>query len=347
MTKSDLLFDVASGVAVVTLNRPDAMNALTLLMIHALTEQLRDWAKDDSISAVVVRGGEGRAFCAGGDIRALYDAREEVRGLTETFFCAEYRLDHLVYHYPKPYVALMDGIVMGGGVGISLHGSHRVVCEKTMFAMPETGIGLFPDVGASYFLPRLSGELGMFLGLTGHRLRAADCVYAGIGDYFIPMGRHDDIVAVLRDGGDIATTLAGLSEVAGAPPLRNQRDWIDRCFGAGSVLEIWSALNKEECEGAKDALTALRTKSPLGCMITHRQLRSGAAMDFDACMKMEFRISQQVMADHDFFEGVRALIIDKDNKPEWRPGVLSDVTPDMVARFFVPPSQGELTFDTN
>jgi enoyl-CoA hydratase len=345
MTESDLLFDVASGVAVVTLNRPDAMNALTLPMIHTLTAQLRDWASDESITAVVVRGAGDRAFCAGGDIRALYDAREEEGGLTETFFRAEYRLDHLVYHYPKPYVALMDGIVMGGGVGISLHGRYRVVCEKTMFAMPETGIGLFPDVGASYFLPRLPGELGMFLGLTGHRLRAADCMYAGIGDYFIPVERHDEIVAALRDGGDIAATLSRLSEDAGAPPLRDQRDWIDRCFGADSVSEIWRALENEDSDDSTDILKVLRTKSPLGCMMTYRQVRAGATMDFDACMKMEYRMSQRVMAGHDFFEGVRALIIDKDNQPEWRPGALSDVTLDMVAEYFAPPPQGDLTFD--
>ena len=349
MTEPELLFEVESGVAVVTLNRPAAMNALTLPMIEALIARLRDWAVDGAVSIVVVRGAGDRAFCAGGDIRALYDARKSPPNghpsLTETFFRAEYRLDHLIYHYPKPYIALMDGVVMGGGVGVSLHGGHRVVCEKTVFAMPETGIGLFPDVGASYFLPRLPGELGMFLGLTGDRLRAADCVYAGIGDVYIPRDRHDALIGALRAGNDIAATLSGLNEDAGPAPLRARRDLIDRCFGAGSVIEIERALEREDDAAAVEILAVLRTKSPVSCMIAHRQLRAGATMGFDDCMKMEYRLSQHVMAGHDFFEGVRALIIDKDNKPDWRPVALPDVTDDMVARYFASPPSGDLTFD--
>lgn len=351
MTESEVLFDMESGVAVVTLNRPAAMNALTLPMIDALIGKLGEWAADDSITAVVVRGAGDRAFCAGGDIRALYDARETSPNghpsLTEIFFRAEYRLDHLIYHYPKPYIALMDGVVMGGGVGVSVHGDHRVVCEKTVFAMPETGIGLFPDVGASYFLPRLPGQLGMFLGLTGHRLRAADCVYAGIGDHYIPVDRHDDLIAALRAGRDIAATLTALSEDAGSPPLRTRRELIDRCFSAESVIEIERALEHEDDATAAETLAVLRTKSPVSRMIAYRQLRAGATMDFDACMKMEYRLSQHVMAGHDFYEGVRALIIDKDNKPNWRPGALPDVTTDMVAGYFASPPSGELTFETS
>ena len=234
---------------------------------------------------------------------------------------------------------------MGGGVGVSVHGGHRVVCEKTIFAMPETGIGLFPDVGASYFLPRLPGQLGMFLGLTGQRLRAADCVYAGIGDYFIPVDRHDEIIAALRAGCEIVATLSAFSEDSGSPPLRTRRDLIDRCFGAESVLEIERALENENDAAAAEILAELRTKSPVSRMIAYRQLRAGATMDFDACMKMEYRLSQHVMAGHDFYEGVRALIIDKDSKPNWRPFALGDVTANMVNGYFEAAPTGDLTFE--
>lgn len=344
MTGGGVLIDVESGVAVMTLNRPAAMNALTLSMIETLRAKLCAWAGDGTIAAVVVRGAGDRAFCAGGDIRALFDAHKDGGPLTETFFRAEYQLNRLIYHYPKPYIALIDGVVMGGGVGISVHGRHRVLSEKTLFAMPETGIGMFPDVGGSFFLPRLPGELGMFLGLTGHRLRAADCIYAGIGDCYIPTSCHDELIGALRTGGDISATLSQLSEDAGEPPLLARRDLIDRCFSAASVPAIERALENDDGEGAADMLAAMRSKSPISQMIAYRQLRAGAALDFDGCMVMEYRLSQHVMAGHDFAEGVRAMIIDKDNTPDWRPSALSQVSPDMVEGYFAPPPSGDLTF---
>lgn len=344
MSGDGVLIDVESGVAVVTLNRPAAMNALTLSMIETLSANLRAWAGDAAIAAVIVRGAGDRAFCAGGDIRALYDAHNDGGPLTETFFRTEYQLNRLIYHYPKPYIALIDGVVMGGGVGVSVHGRHRVLCEKTLFAMPETGIGMFPDVGGSFFLPRLPGELGMFLGLTGHRLRAADCIYAGIGDCYIPISRHEDLIAALRTGGDIPATLSDMSEDAGEAPLLALRELIDRCFSTGSVPAIERALENDDAEGAADMLGAMRGKSPISQMITYRQLRAGAGLDFDDCMVMEYRLSQHVMAGHDFAEGVRAIIIDKDNTPDWRPGSLSQISADMVEGYFSPVKSGELTF---
>ena len=356
----EILFEVRDGVAVATLNRPGAMNALTLSMIETLHVKLRDWAVDSSVAAVVIRGAGERAFCAGGDIRALYDARPAQTGdrakgvsgggesLTEIFFCAEYRLNHLVYHYAKPYVALMDGIVMGGGVGVSVHGRHRVVGDNTLFAMPETGIGLFPDVGASYFLPRLPGAIGLYLGLTGARLRAADCLYVGLGDYYIPTDRHNALIAALRgvsgDADDIPAILQNFNEAIEVAPLTERRDLIDRCFNADSVLSVAAALERDGGETAAQVLKTLRQKSPISMMVTHRQLREGAALDFDACMVMEFRLSQHAMAAPDFYEGVRALIIDKDNAPAWRPRDLAKITAAMVDDYFSPLPVGDLTF---
>ena len=324
------------------------MNALTLSMIETLHLQLQDWATDESVATVVIRGAGERAFCAGGDIRALYDTQADGGDLTETFFRAEYRLNYLVYHYAKPYIALMDGVVMGGGVGVSVHGRYRVVGDNTLFAMPETGIGLFPDVGASFFLPRMPGALGLYLGLTGSRLRAADCLYVGIGDFYIPTARHDALIDGLRQTSgaeaQIRTVLADFAQSAETPPLAELRDTIDQCFTAESPQAIETALERAGDAAALKMLETLRRKSPISLMVTHRQLRAGVAMAFDDCMVMEFRLSQRVMADHDFYEGVRALIIDKDNTPNWRPDALADITPAMVDAYFAPAPTGDLTF---
>ncbi len=339
----DIRFDVSHGVAVVTLDRPAALNALTLGMIRALHPMLDDWAVDPAVRAVVVRGAGDKAFCAGGDIRALYDGRGGA--VTADFFREEYRLNRRIYHYPKPYIALMDGITMGGGVGLSVHGRHRVLSEATMFAMPETGIGLFPDVGGSYFLPRLPGKNGMYLALTGSRLRAADCLYAGIGDAYVPVDRHDAVIDVLRDDADPAAVLREASVDPGAPPLADHRAAIDRCFGAESVEAITAALEAEGGDWAAKTLDVMAGKSPVSQKIAFRQIKSGARLDFDDCMRMEFRLSQHVMAGHDFFEGVRAVVIDKDQTPRWQPDRLDAVTDKMVDAYFAPLGDAELTFD--
>lgn len=344
MSGDDLLFELGDGVAVVTLNRPKAMNALTLAMALELHARLDAWSRDDSVAAVVIRGAGERAFCAGGDIRALYDAHKTGGALTAEFFQAEYRLNRLIFHYPKPYIALVDGVAMGGGVGLSVHAGVRIASERTLFAMPETGIGLFPDVGASYFLPRCPGAVGLYLALTGSRLRAADCLYAGIADAFIASGRHDEYVAAIRAGEPIDVATKRLAEPAGPAPLAASRDAIDRCFGHDSVEEIESALGREDGEWAQKTRAAMAGKSPTSQKIALRQLRDGAKLDFDACMTMEYRLSQHIMAAHDFFEGVRALIIDKDNTPHWRPGTLAAVDDTMVSGYFEPLGAAELTF---
>lgn len=339
---NDILYEVADGVAVVTLNRPQALNALTLGMIHDFHPRLRGWAEDPAVRAVVIRGA-GKGFCAGGDIRALYDGRGTP--VTAAFFRDEYRLDRSIFHFPKPYVALIDGIAMGGGVGVSVHASHRVVSESTVFAMPETGIGLFPDVGGSYFLPRLPGETGTYLGLTGARLKATDCLYAGIGDCYVPDGRHDDLIAGLRNGSEVGAVLDELAEDAGAPALARHRQAINRCFGKDSVEAILTALEAEGSEWAEKARRDLAAKSPTSLKITFRALRAGAKLGFDECMVMEYRLSQRVMAGHDFFEGVRAVVIDKDQTPRWRPPVLEEIGEAEVERYFAPLGRDDLTFE--
>lgn len=340
----DVLFSIDGGVVEITLNRPEALNALTLEMAQTLYERLSAWAADPAVRAVVVRGAGDRAFCAGGDIRALYDAKQAGGSLTQEFFANEYRLNHLVFHYPKPYVALIDGIAMGGGVGLSVHAGTRIASEATMFAMPETGIGLFPDVGGSYFLPRCPGAIGLYLALTGARLRAADCLYAGIADHYMETANHDALIARLRGGDSIETAVAALASDPGPAPLDDMRDAIDRSFSADSVEAVLAALQAEESEFSAKTLKTMAGKSPSSQKIAFRQLQEGAAKDFDACMVMEYRLSQHLMAAHDFFEGVRALIVDKDNAPQWRPDTLAAIDDAAVEAYFAPLDQGDLTF---
>jgi len=339
----DIVYDVAGGIAVATLNRPDALNALTLAMVRDFYPRLEDWAADAAVRAVVVRGAGDRAFCAGGDIRALYDGRGTV--FTADFFREEYRLNHAIFRYPKPYVALMDGITMGGGVGLSVHARHRVISEATVFAMPETGIGLFPDVGGSYFLPRMPGETGMYVALTGARLRAADCLFAGIGDVFVPQARHEALIAALRDGGDVAATLAAFAGDAGPASLAEHKATIDRCFSGDSVEGILAALEGEGGEWARKTLDAMSGKSPTSQKIAFRQIRAGATLEFEDCMRMEYRLSQRVMAAHDFFEGVRAVVIDKDQSPAWRPESLAAVSDADIDAYFAPLDDAALSFE--
>ena len=340
----EVLFTVEGGVVEITLNRPEALNALTLEMAQTLYGRLTAWATDDTVRAVVVRGSGDRAFCAGGDIRALYDAKQVNGPLTRDFFRNEYRLNHLVFHYPKPYIALVDGIAMGGGVGLSVHAGTRIGSETTMFAMPETGIGLFPDVGGSYFLPRCPGAIGMYLALTGARLKAADCLYAGISDHYIENVHHDALVAPLRDGIAIDAVVADLASDPGPAPLADSRDVIDRTFSGDSVDAVLAALRAEGGDWAEKTLKIMAGKSPTSQKIACRQLQEGADKGFDACMMMEYRLSQHIMAAHDFFEGVRALIVDKDNSPVWQPASLEDVDDTAVAGYFAPLDEGDLTF---
>lgn len=355
MTDADIQFERRGPIGLVTLTRPKALNALTLGMIRAFDPQLAAWADDPSVAAVVVTGSGGKAFCAGGDVAQLYHDRAAVQeGRSDgsprrEFFREEYRLNRRIKRFPKPYVALIDGISMGGGVGISVHGSHRVVTEKTMVAMPETAIGLFPDVGATFVLPRCPGRTGVFLALTGERIRAADCLYLGMADAFVPSASIDSLVdrLVASNGsaGAIQAAIDALAQPAGEPPLAARRDAIDRCFAGASVETILRALEAEGGDWAEGVRAALAKLSPTSLKVTLAALRRGAEQEFEDGMVMEYRLSQACMAGHDFYEGVRAVLVDKDRNPAWDPPFLVDVDDARVAAHFAPPAEGDLTFE--
>jgi enoyl-CoA hydratase len=334
---AEIIFEVHDGLARVVLNRPAALNALTLEMCLALDAKLREWQDDPAIKRVLVRGQGSRAFCAGGDIRRLYDEGSAGSEYPREFYRAEYRLNARLHRFAKPYVAFLDGIVMGGGVGVSVHGSDRVATENTMFAMPETGIGLFPDVGGSYFLSRCPGALGLYLGLTGARLATSDAIYCGVAQNFIEANRWER----LNEG----ESIAALARPAGSAKLEPHRALIDRCFAKESVEDILAALESEQDPFATETLGTLRSKSPTSLKIAHRQIRAGRDLSFDDCMRMEWRLVNRVVAEHDFYEGTRAAIIDKDRKPRWRPARLEEVTEQDIARYFAPLDGDELRFD--
>ncbi|HEY8950047.1 MAG TPA: enoyl-CoA hydratase/isomerase family protein [Rhizomicrobium sp.] len=340
--EAEVLFERRGALGLITLNRPKALNALTHEMCVAMKQQLDRWAKDDAIKSVAICGAGDRAFCAGGDIRALYESGKTKTPYALEFYRDEYILNATIKHYPKPYVALIHGIDMGGGVGVSVNGSHRIAGENMVFAMPETGIGLFPDVGGSYFLPRCPGEIGMFLGLTGMRLKTADSLYAGIATDFVPMTRWDTLLAALVDGTVPDTAIAGLRDAVPDTFLVEHRDAIDRIFALGSVEEILAALDAEHEDWSGDIAETIRTKSPTSLKVAFHQIREGRKLDFDDCMKMEYRMVNRIVAGRDFYEGVRAVIIDKDNAPKWQPADLAGVSQADVDAYFAPLGEKEL-----
>jgi enoyl-CoA hydratase len=347
---SDFLFERRGAIALATLNRPAALNALTLGMVRAYAKQLDAWEKDPGIRAVVLRGAGGRAFCAGGDVLAVRDAGIAKDRLTRDFFREEYTLNYRVARLWAPHVALLDGVTMGGGVGLSAHGTHRVATEKALFAMPETGIGLFPDVGGGYCLPRMPGEIGMYLAMTGARLRLADCMYSRFATHAAAGAAMDRIVDALAGAeygsdprADVDRVLTGFAIDPGKPPLAEHRAAIDRCFAGDAVEGMLAALEREGTEWAGQQRAAMLAKSPTSMKIAVRQLRLGAGMDFADELRMEYRLSQACMAGSDFYEGIRALLVDKDNKPNWKPASLAEVGEDILKRHFdAVPAEGDL-----
>jgi enoyl-CoA hydratase/carnithine racemase len=338
---------VNNGTGFILLDRPKALNSLSLDMVRAITQALMAWRDDAAVVAVVIRGGSEKAFCAGGDIRFFYDvARAGPQGgsaLLEDFFTEEYALNHLIHFYPKPYVALMDGVVMGGGMGVSQGGPQcrvRIVTERTRMAMPEVNIGLFPDVGGSYFLSRAPGALGYYLGLTGVTIGAADALYAGLADHFVPSADRAALASLIE-----ATPGAGLRDAvaafanptaAGESTLAVNRAAIDRHFGAGSVTAIVASLKSDDSAFAQNTLQVMMTRSPLMMCVTHELIRRGAALDVADCLRMERTLVRHNFEDGEVIEGIRALVIDKDNAPQWKPASLDEVSEDAVLRFFRP-----------
>jgi enoyl-CoA hydratase len=335
------------ALATLTLNRPEALHALDLDMVTTMTEGLLRWKDDPAIGAVLIDHARGtRGFCAGGDIRML--ARSGAGDGTDAraFFHAEYRLNHLLHAYPKPVVALMDGVTMGGGVGISVHNRFRIATDATTFAMPETGIGLFPDVGGGWFLPRLPGAIGTWLALTGARLKAADCKAAAIATHSVPTELLGAVRAQIAGAAASHNPLASLSsgldaldEDLGRPKLltAENRERIDATFGGGMVETIIAALEQDGSPWAGEQLATLKAKSPQTLKLALAQLRAGAAMQaFEDVMAMEYAIGSRVIHRHDFQEGVRAVIIDKDNAPVWNPASVETVSDGLIAELMAP-----------
>ncbi|HEV2336944.1 MAG TPA: enoyl-CoA hydratase/isomerase family protein [Stellaceae bacterium] len=358
---NDILFGHHGGVATVTLNRPHALNAFTLGMYRHFAPVLRAWEDEPGVHAIVVRGAEGRAFCAGGDVRAIAEAGRGISGdtaLTSRFFWEEYELIRHIHRYPKPYLAIIDGITMGGGAGVSVNGAYRVATERTMLAMPETGIGLFPDVGATRFLNLAPGHIGRYLALTGARLGPQDALYCGFATHFVPRERVAALVEALghlswregQEGGQIEEVLGAFAADPGQPPLARRRAAIDRCFVGDTVEAVLAALAGEAAAGGSDAEWAadtragLLTKSPTSLKVTLRQLTLGRGYDIEAALALEYRLTQHFMQGHDFYEGVRAALIDKDQRPRWEPASLAEVSDRMVESYFAPLEKGELLF---
>jgi len=315
------------------LNRPKALNALDLPMIRALSRALLGWREDPHVHAVVIEGAGDRAFCAGGDIRAV---RERVitgdTAMVEAFFAEEYALNRLIAEYPKPYVALVDGICMGGGIGVSVHGAAIVASEHAMFAMPETAIGFFPDVGATYFLPRLPGRIGYYLALTGARITGADAVHAGLATQFTPRAALPALSAALAADGPAA--LAAFAAPLPAFSLAATRATLDRCFVPDSVPAILRRLEADGDAWAQATVKTLRGLSPSALFWTLAIVRAGADRTLVQCLEAELAMTRTITPHHEFIEGVRAMVVDKDRKPDWQPASIEAVDPAAIEAMF-------------
>lgn len=346
----DVLFREIAGsdgsLGLITLNRPAVLNSLNRTIITEMLTQLTSWATNDTIKAVVITGSGERAFCAGGDLRLTYDFHQQKSEMITAFFKEEYRLNSLIFHYPKPYIAFLNGITMGGGVGVSIHGSHRIATERLSFAMPETGIGLFPDVGGTYFLPRLPHRFGVYLGLTGARITADDCVALNIAQHKMPSLSFESFLTALADtpfspnAKQTVTDIIAQFEIPALPSsLLAEGKHIEFAFSENNIETILTKLEDATHPVLKNAFDILQKKSPTSLKVTLAALLKGEQMSFDACMQQEYCLVTHFLHGHDFFEGIRAVIIDKDQKPAWNPARLADISDAMVSRYFEPMNQ--------
>ncbi len=319
------------------LNRPQALNALTLAMVRDISAALDVFERDSKIDRVVLCGAGDRAFCAGGDIRWLYErGRARDFDAQSQFFREEYHLNARIHRYAKPYVSLIDGIVMGGGVGVSLHGKHRVATEKATFAMPEVGIGFFPDVGATYALPRLPHRAGFAFAVTGMRAKGPDMAALGLATAFVASARLPDLAKALEAPGDTAEIIARFASPPPPSPLAAQAALLERAFSQPDIPGVEAALRAEGCEFARQLLDMMASKSPTSLKIALRQMQLGASLSFEQAMQVEFRIVTRICHARDFYEGVRAAIVDKDNRPQWDPA------PADVDAYFAPLGANDL-----
>lgn len=342
----DVIFEKLSGVggdlAIITLNRAKVLNALNYNMVRTMYDQLQRDMRDPQIKAIIIRAVPGRAFCAGGDLKTTYIQQNETPEANIKFFETEYLLNRLIYHCPKPYIALLDGITMGGGVGISIHGSHRVGSENLIFAMPETTIGFYPDVGGTYFLPRLPDYTGYYAALTGARLSPADCLHLGLITQYIPSDAFADVIHALSqtpmDAENakplVDETLKQFCRNPGASEIARSQENIAKVFSQSTVSKIIEEVRTSQDQLLTSSYDQLQKKSPTSLKVTFEALNRARTMDFDACMQQELIMTTHFLNTHDFMEGIRALIVDKDQTPDWQPSTLSEVKDEVVEQYF-------------
>jgi enoyl-CoA hydratase/carnithine racemase len=327
----------------ITLNRPKALNALTYDQILAMSAVLERWRDDDAVQLVILDGAGDRALCAGGDVLSFYDRRDDGKAYASKFWRDEYILNAMIARYPKPFVALQDGIVMGGGIGLSGHASHRIVTERAMLAMPETTIGLVPDVGGTWLLANAPGHFGEYLGLLGERMNAADAIIMGFSDTFVTVEKLPELIAALTDpdGDPIGVTIANFAEAPPPPVLADRREEIDAVFSGGTVEQIISALEAGTEEWRGKAVAATKSRSPLCLKLTLQVIRQARNMaSLEGALNLEYRLTTRLFNYGEFVEGIRALLVDKDKAPKWKPATLNDVSDELVAEFMGPLTDG-------
>lgn len=338
-----ILFEELSGhcgnLGIITLNRPSVLNALNHPMFKLIHQKLTEWETKSSIKAVIILATEGRAFSAGGDIRYAYEKKKENAPDLPQFFLDEYQVNRQIFHYPKPYIALLNGLTMGGGAGISINGSHRIATEKLQFAMPETGIGFFPDVGATYFLSHLPYYFGFYLGLTGEKIYSADCLALGLVDHIIQIEAQSDLIQALLnsplpDKKSVTEIIKKFAVSVPTSTLYSQKNLIEKIFSQNSMEEILQTLTTTNNIFSNETNHILQTRSPTSLKVTLKAFQQGQYLNFDDCMKIEAILMTHFLKSHDFFEGIRAAVIDKDKKPNWQPKNLKNISDQEVNDYF-------------
>ena len=343
----EIISRVSGNLGHITLNRPKALNALTLAMCEEITRLMLAWEADERIGAVLIDGAGERAFCAGGDVILLHDSGKAGDDRAEAFWRTEYALNDLIHRYSKPYITLIDGFVMGGGVGLSVHGQHRIAGDNTVFAMPETGIGYFPDVGGTYFLPRLGLDIGQWLGLTGARLKTADCLSIGVANGYVPTDKHAALIQALGAAaldGSSAAASAVLDRFIETGPVDAGLRPALAAFNGADVPSILRALDGLDDEWAAKQAASIRAKSPLAMAVTFAAIKRGHGLDFRGAMQAELDLSLSFLKTQDFYEGIRAQLIDKDRNPKWSHDGVDSVTDDQIARVLAPTPTKPLEF---
>lgn len=333
----NVIIETCGNLGLITLNRPESLNALNTKMCEDITNALLDWEKDDNIKAILVKGAGDRAFCAGGDIIMLHNSGRDKTDEAENFWRTEYALNVLIHSYPKPYIALIDGITMGGGVGLSVHGKYRIAGSKTLFAMPETGIGYFPDVGGTYFLPRLGRAIGNWMGLTGARIDGAMACKIGVATHYIESQKHNDLISALS-GSQLDCSFEQIEEILSeicidAPKIDDLPQSLN-CFDNDKLAQIINCLENSNDEWAMAQLKAIKTKSPIALCVTLLAMKKGGFLSFREAMIRELDLSLNFLKSRDFYEGIRAQVIDKDRNPKWEYNDISQINDEIIAQFF-------------